>query len=62
MTDSLNEQRLSRDITYAIHQFHRYAAMTCLDRNKYVLDLLEELIVEARKAQIEECMFLEGPN
>lgn len=53
--DQLNKQRLEEDLTRAIVQFQRYAEMPPLDRNNFIVKTLEELLVEAKKMQLQEC-------
>lgn len=56
--DELNQRRLKEDLIQSIQQFHRYAEMYPIDRNVFVVNLLDKLQKEAQKAQLSECELL----
>lgn len=57
MNGDLDKKRLEEDIIYAIRAFHNYAELHPIDRNKYVTSLLDKLLFEATKMQIQETVF-----
>lgn len=54
MIDKLSEQRLQEELIFSIRQFQRYAKMPSIARNNYVVSTLEELLLEAKKMQLQE--------
>lgn len=56
MIDELSEQRLQEELIFSIRQFQRYANMTPIARNNYVVSTLEKLLIEAKKAQTQESL------
>lgn len=56
MIDELSEQRLQEELIFSIRQFQRYANMPEIERNKYVVSTLEELLLEAKKMQLSDCL------
>ena len=57
MNDELSQQRLKEELIFCIRQFHSYAAMNPLDRNNFVVYILQNLLKEAQKMQLEESKF-----
>ncbi len=54
MKDELSMQRLESDLIYSIRKFQQYAAMVPVDRNNYIVCLLEDMLDEARTFQLSE--------
>ena len=54
MIDELSEQRLKEELIFSIRQFQRYANMLPIARNNCVVSILEELVAEAKKMQLQE--------
>lgn len=54
MIDQISEQRLHEELIFSIRQFHRYAKMFPIERNNHIVGVLEELLMEAKKMQLED--------
>ncbi len=52
MNESLEMQRLAEELIYAIRRFHSYVPMALEDKNKCVVQVLEELLIEASKSGV----------
>jgi|GEM_PF-5114413 hypothetical protein len=52
MNDEFSMRRLREEIIFSTKQFQKYAKMQHLDRNNYVVTVLEELLIEAKKWQL----------
>lgn len=56
MIDELSEQRLQEELIFSIRQFQKYAKIHIINRNNYVVKILEELLTEAKKIQLQESL------
>lgn len=54
---NLQYQRLESDLIYSIRKFHQYAELHPVERNKAVVNILEELLREALKHQLKESVY-----
>ena len=52
-TDSFAKDRLESDILYSIAKFDRYAKMHPIDRNNFIVFILEQILEESKKRQLE---------
>lgn len=52
--EPLDVSRLRKDVVHAISQFHRHAFLSMLDRNNSIVNILSDLLNEAKKAQLQE--------
>ena len=50
--DNIAMKRLEEDIIYSINRFQDYAEMYPEDRNASVVNILDNLLIEAKKAQV----------
>lgn len=58
--DKINQKRLQEEIIFLIRQFDRYADMSLVDRNNFIIHTLENLLVEAKKMQTQESLLNDG--